>query len=107
MKVDLFSLIILAVLASGAAYALYYILKVKRNGIETEALVTRIEEEERTDSDGVSVYYTFYVRYRTLEGRQIEATLANPKSRLQVGSSVKIKYLPEKEDYPVLTEILD
>jgi len=107
MKIDVFSLVIIAIVGSGALYALYSIMKVKRNGIEVDACVTRIVEDVRTDADGIYTDYTCYVRYRTLEGRTIEATLANPKSRLYVGSNVRIKYLPENEDYPVLVQVLD
>ncbi len=107
MNIDYFALVIIAIVASGAVYAFYSIRKVKRNGVEVDAVVTRIEEHEMVDADGVSRDYDFYVRYRTLEGRQIEAALANPKNRLEIGSRVRIKYLPEQEDYPVLTGILD
>ena len=107
MKVDIFSIVIIAIVATGAVYALYSIMKVKKNGIEVDAVVTRIEEHERVDADGISIDYDVFVRYRTLEGKQIEATLANPKNRLETGNRVRIKYLQEHEDYPVLTEILD
>ena len=107
MKVDIFSLVIIAIVASGAVYAFYSIMKVKRNGIEVDAVVTRIDEDVRTDADGIYTDYTYYVRYRTLEGRVIEATLANPKSRLREGNNVRIKYLPENDNYPVLVQILD
>ena len=87
---------------------------IKRGGIETDAVVTRIKENESTDEDGhISYSYTFYVTYRTQEGRTAEAQLASGKSfdvrigknvwdrDLHEGSAVRIKYLPEKPDYVI------
>ena len=87
--------------------------EIKQNGIETDAEVTTVKEHESTDEDGfVSVSYTFYVTYRTMEGKTVEAKLASGKSidnrigkawdsDLQKGSKVRIKYLPEKPNYVI------
>lgn len=53
MKIDLFSITVLAIVGGGFLYAFFWILKVKRNGIEAEAYVSRIEEHETIDSDGM------------------------------------------------------
>ena len=46
------------------------------------------------------------VRYTNQNGTLVEAALANPKKGLAEGGRVRIKYLPGRENYPVLTEIL-
>ncbi len=87
--------------------------EIKQNGIEADAVVTTVKEHESTDEDGfVSVSYTFYVTYRTMEGKTVEAKLASGKSidnrivkawdsDLRQGSKVRIKYLPEKPNYVI------
>ena len=108
MQFDLFSTVIITILAGGFLYAFFWIWRVKKNGIEADAVVTERVEHESTDADGItSISYTFRVRYQTQEGWPVEATLANPKSKLQVGNRVKIRYLPNRTDYPVLIQILD
>ena len=102
MEFDLFSGAVIAMIAGGLLVGLFNIARVKRNGIEAEAYVTRLEERESTDSDGgTSVYYDVYVLYTTKEGRRVEAALSNPKNSLRAGDRVTVKYLPEKEDMPV------
>ena len=80
----------------------FWILKVKRNGIEAEAYVSRIEEHETIDSDGMPMRTDdVYVVYRTQEGRQVEASLSNQGRRIDVGDRILIKYLPGREEYAV------
>ena len=75
---------------------------IMRDGIETEAVVTRIEESESTDSDGsTNVSYTYYVEYRTLEGGTLEARLGNASRDLHEGSRLRIMYLPNKPGYVI------
>ena len=61
---DTFSLVIIVVVAGSFLYAGYNIWRTKKNGIETDAFVTRIEERESHDSDGVTYYDDYYVRYQ-------------------------------------------
>ena len=70
---------------------------------------------ESTDEDGFStaLSYTYYVTYRTLAGQTVEAQLASGKSLdirigkkvwdqdLHEGSTVRIKYLPDKPNYVI------
>ena len=106
MEFDLFSGAVIAIVAGGLLTGLFNIARVKRNGIEAEAYVTRLEEHESTDSDGdMSVYYDVYVLYTTKEGRRVEAALSNPKNRLTPGDRVTIKYLPGKEEQPVFIKM--
>jgi len=97
MQTDIFSLVIIAVVAGSFLYAGYNIWRTKKNGIETDAFVTRIEERETHDSDGVTYYDDYYVRYQDQEGRTTEATISNPKRKgLAPGARIRIRYLPEK-----------
>lgn len=79
--------------------------RIKRDGIEAEAFITRIDESDSHDSDGgIITTYTYYVRYRDQNGTAVDATLVNPKNKLVIGSRLKIKYMPEKPKVAVMTE---
>lgn len=55
--------------------------KIKMNGTETEAIVTRITEQESSDVDGgSSISYSYYVTYRTQTGQTVEAKLTSGNS---------------------------
>ena len=72
-------------------------------GVEVNAFITRLEEHETTDADGIpSEYYEVYVRYQTKDGKTVNTSLANSTAFLNVGDLVRIKYIPGQEDYPVL-----
>ena len=88
--------------------------EIDRNGIEAEAVVSRVKENVSSDSDGmVSVSYLYYVTYRTLNGQTVEAQLGSGKSvdfrigkkawdhDLHEGTRVRVKYLPEKPSYVI------
>ena len=106
--------VIVAVIAAGVIWTAKRNSEIKQNGIETNAVVTRIKETASTDDEGyVSYSYTFYVTYRTQAGQTVEAQLASGKSfdvrigkkvwdrDLHEGSNVRIKYLPDKPDYVI------
>ena len=77
--------------------------KIRKNGVEADAVVSRIEEQESTDADGsLDVTYTYYVSYRTQDGQDIEAKLNHAPGRTRVGEQVRIKYLPEKPKFAIL-----
>ena len=91
----------------------WLLIKAKWYGTETEASVSRIEEEEMS-ARGTGYGYLKSFRYRTCyaafqakDGLQNEARLLNPNSRLTAGSRIRIRYLPEKADCAVLTEIIE
>ena len=97
-----------AVIVLGGVWAFFTTRRVKRDGIDAEAVVSCIKESVIENSDGTDdIRRTTYVQYRTLEGKTVEAVLSNPKSDLTEGTRVLIKYLPNKTEYPVLIEILD
>ena len=89
--------------------------EIKMNGIEADAVVTRVEENVSTDADGSisGINRTYFVTYRTLNGETVEAELASGKSLdihigkadwdrdLHEGSRVRIKYLPDRPHYVI------
>ena len=77
--------------------------KIRKNGIEADAVVSRIDENERSDGDGsLDVIYTHYVTYQAQDGQTIEAKLDHAPGRTRVGDRVRIKYLPEKPNFAIL-----
>lgn len=76
-------------------------------GTETDACVSRIEEDVKTADGADYVRHFYYVLYRNRDGLETEARLVNPKKQLAVGSRIKIRYLPEKDNTAVLTEITE
>lgn len=76
--------------------------KIRRNGIEAQGVISRVEE--RYESDGESGSYTFiyYVSYTTREGKTVEARLGKmTQTHFDVGQSIRVKYLPEKPEYVI------
>ena len=76
--------------------------KIKKNGIETEAEISRINittTQTINDEDGTTDFdttETYFVKFKTQNGEEIETRLPNPKMGLREGDIIKIKYLPEK-----------
>ena len=107
--------IVVIVIVIGVLFTAKRNKSIKQDGIEADAVVTRVKENESTNEDGftTSVSYTYYVTYRTLTGQTVEAQLASGKSfdirtgkkvwdqDLHEGSTVRIKYLPDKPDYVI------
>lgn len=114
-----FSIIFVVIFVIACLAGIIYTAKrnneIKNNGIQTSAVVSKIEETESTDSDGISsgVIYKYFVTYQTQDGRYVEARLVSGKSidnqngpnswnhDLYEGCSVYIKYLPEKPNYVI------
>lgn len=79
--------------------------KVKQEGIEADAFVSRVDEDEYTDSDGMTTTTKKYiVRYTTRDGKQIETQLANPRKGLVMGDRIKVKYMAENPKYAVMVD---
>ena len=98
-----FEVMIIAFVAFSFLWTLFKIIRVRMLGVEVNAFITRLEEHETTDADGIpSEYYEVYVRYQTKDGKTVNTSLANSTAFLNVGDLVRIKYIPGQEDYPVL-----
>ena len=99
----IFGVVIVAVVVAGVIYSILLIRKVQKNGIEADAVLTRIEVNTDTDSDGdITTTTTYYVTYVNQEGQRVEARLmTNPPRSVREGASLRVKYLPEKPKYAV------
>ena len=94
----IFSILAGIILVAFIPFSIYKTQYTKKNGIEAEAIVTRIEEDTLSDA----IDYDYYVRYTTAEGKAQEARIKNPgPGLLRVGYRIRIKYLPEKPDVAV------
>ncbi|MBE6910646.1 MAG: hypothetical protein E7474_13910 [Ruminococcaceae bacterium] len=75
---------------------------IQENGIEADAVVSRVVEHEDRDDDGHSeVTYTYYVRYQTQDRKTVEAKLGNAPAYIREGAALRIKYLPDKPKYVI------
>ena len=79
--------------------------KIRKNGVEADAVVSRIEEERSTSTEGGADFtYTYYVVYTNQDGQEIEAKLSSAPGHTRVGDPVRIKYLPEKPKFAILVK---
>ena len=93
LKLNPSAILVILFIIAAAAYVFCKIHYTKKNGIETDATITAIEDEGlSTDAS-----YNYYVRYY-MDGQAVEARLSNPGfgKGLEVGKQIRIKYLPEK-----------
>ncbi len=94
---------IIAAVVIVAAFNIIKVLTIRKKGIETEGVISRIEEQSSVDGDGsLDVTHTYYVVFRTQDGQEMEADLNHASGRTRLGDKVKIKYLPEKPKHAVL-----
>ena len=74
--------------------------KIKQNGVEANAVVSRVKEIETEETDGSrDTRYEYFVKYKNQAGETVEAKLGNPPRFLQEGQQLRVKYLPEKPKY--------
>ena len=79
MKQIDFGVLVVAFVAASFLWTYFKIIRVKMLGVEANAVVTRLEEHETTDADGIpSTFYEAYVRYQAQDGRLVNASLRNP-----------------------------
>lgn len=95
------------IFAVGIIIAVIFIVKrynnIKKNGVETDAVISRIKENETLNDDGsVDTDYIYYVKFTTQDGQAVEARLGGAPKLTRVGDRVRIKYLPEKPKYAIL-----
>lgn len=81
----------------------------KLNGVDAEAYVSLIQHEAlHTHPNGRKYPMTYYyVRFQKADGLETEARLLNPNKKLTVGSRVRIRYLPWRDNVATLMEIKD
>ena len=83
--------VLLAVISAGMLISRRIKNEIKDNGIETDAVVSRIVDDgTQTDID-INVYVSFI----TEDGSEIEAVISNPRTDLEEGQRVRIKYHPK------------
>ena len=80
--------VFLAVIAAGMLISRKIKKDIKENGIETEAVVSRIVDDGTQNDIDINVY----VRFCAEDGKEIEAILSNPRTDLEEGQKVRIKY---------------
>lgn len=76
--------------------------EIQANGIETDAVVSRVDENSSLDDGSVS--YTYYVKYQLQDGQTVEAQLNQSTQYIGEGTHVRIKYLPDKPKYVLLVK---
>lgn len=97
--------VLAAVLIFGLIYSIRRNQKINSQGVETDAVVSRIKEIESRDSDGtINTNYEYYVRYQTETGESVEAKLGNAPRRVREGDTLRVKYLPEKPKYALVVK---
>ena len=96
---------IIALVVIVAAFNIIKVLTIRKKGVETEGVISRITEQSTVGGDGsIDVTYTYYVIYTTQDGQEVEADLNHAPGRTRVGDAVRIKYLPEKPKHAVLVK---
>ena len=94
--------IVVAAVIAGIVFTVKRNNEIQKNGVEADAVVSRIKETETRNEDGsVDFSYTYYVKYQTEDGQTVEAKLGDGKRGLREGDSIRIKYLPAKPKYVI------
>ena len=83
--------VFLIVIAAGMLVSRRIKKEIIEEGIEADAVVTRIVDDGSVDDIDINVY----VNYCTEDGTEVEGILSNPTSGLQEGQQVRIKYHPK------------
>ena len=83
--------VFLIVIAAGMLMSRRIKKEIIEDGIEADAVVTRIVDDGSVDDIDINVYVNYY----TEDGTEVEGTLSNPTSDLQEGQQVRIKYHPK------------
>lgn len=101
--------VIIPVVAVVAIIAIVFTVKrymaIKKNGVETDAVVSRIKEVETHNDDGsFDTSYTYYVKFTTQDGQVVEAKLGGAPRFTREGDQLRIKYLPEKPKNVILVK---
>ena len=109
MQLDLFSVVIVALVVLVGGYALFIQLKTKKKGIEAEAVITAVREDWERLGESDSLRYTYTVEYENFAGQKVTAALgglSDGKKDLREGDRILVRYLKEKQDYPIMVKKL-
>ena len=87
---------IAVVLVIIAVYCVLRNRKIDENGIEADAVISRIDTNYDSEGSPSEVYFVDYVN---AEGNTVTAKLGNPPMNAFQGMTMRIKYLPEKPKY--------
>lgn len=112
LVVNIFFAVVAVAVLAGVLYAIITNRKIRQNGIDADAVISRIEIDTSTDADGdTTTTETYYVTYVNQEGKTVEALLGNPSINIEIfgkryhsmkeGDKLHVKYLPEKPEYVV------
>jgi hypothetical protein len=94
-----------ALIVGVGIYSIIRNSKIRKNGVEADAIVSRIEEDWTTSSEGGADYTeVYYVTFLDQNGQTVEARLNSQPGHTRVGDSVRIKYLPEKPHFAVIVK---
>lgn len=77
----------------------------KLNGLDAEAYVSWIEHVVRYAAGAEYPMTYYYVRFRRYDDLEAEARLMNPNKSLKMGSHVRIRYVPGREEIATLMEL--
>ena len=101
----MFWYIIIALVAIAGVYALYIEIKTKRQGIETVATVTGVSKEWSVGGNDPDLEYKYYIEYINKNGEKVETVLGGMTTgnkHLEEGDRIRVRYLPEKQEYPIM-----
>lgn len=92
-----------AVILAGLIISVIRNNKIRKNGKKTTAVITRVEEHDSVDSDGmITTTYANYAEYTADDGSRVEVRLGNIMNKKHaVGEEITIMYDPEKPNYAI------
>ena len=81
------------VLVIVAVYCVLRNRKIDENGVEADAVISRVDTDYDSEGTPSEIYFVDYVN---AEGQTVTAKLGNPPMNAYQGMPMRIKYLPEK-----------
>lgn len=110
--VNIFFAVVAVVILAVIVYKIIMNRKIRQNGMDADAVISRIEVDTSTDADGdTTTTETYYVTYVNQQGQTVEAQLGNLSINVNIfgkryrsrkeGDKLRVKYLPEKPEYVV------
>ena len=105
MPTEVIIIIVVAVVVLGVVYNIMRAQKIKKEGIVTNAVISRIKEIEDRQEDGrVETTYQYYATYTDEAGAKQEALLGNAMGDLREGQTVRIQYLAAKPKFALIVK---